>query len=35
MILARFTALLFFGLTVGIIGAILCKTLAGSAKDVE
>lgn len=35
MILARFTALLFFGLTVGIIGAILRQKLTGSAKDVE
>jgi voltage-gated potassium channel len=35
MILARFTALIFFGLTVGIIGAILRKKLTGSAKDVE
>ena len=35
MILARFTALIFFGLTIGIIGAILRKKLTGSAKDVE
>ncbi len=35
MILARFTALVFFGLTVGIIGAMLRKKLTGSAKDVE
>lgn len=35
MIFARFTALIFFGLTVGIIGAILRQKLTGSAKDVE
>lgn len=35
MILARFTALIFFGLTVGIVGAMLRKKLTGSAKDVE
>lgn len=35
MILVRFAALISFGLTVGIIGAIMRKTLTGSAKDVE
>ena len=35
MILVRFTALISFGLTIGIIGAIMRKTLIGSAKDVE
>lgn len=35
MILVRFTALISFGLTIGIIGAIMRKTLTGSAKDVE
>jgi voltage-gated potassium channel len=35
MIFARFTALIFFGLTIGIIGAIIRKKLTGSAKDVE
>lgn len=35
MVLARFTALIFFGLTIGIIGAIIRKKLTGSAKDVE
>lgn len=35
MILVRLTALIFFGLTIGIIGAIMRKTLTGSAKDVE
>lgn len=35
MIFVRFTALISFGLTIGIIGAIMRKTLTGSAKDVE
>lgn len=35
MVLVRLTALIAFGLTIGIIGAIMRKTLTGSAKDVE
>lgn len=35
MVLVRLTALISFGLTIGIIGAIMRKTLTGSAKDVE
>ncbi len=35
MVLARLTALLFLGLTIGIVGAILRQKLTGSAKDVE
>ncbi|MBU1292443.1 ion transporter [Patescibacteria group bacterium] len=35
MILVRFAALISFGLTIGIIGALVRKTLTGSAKDVE
>ena len=35
MILVRFTALISFGLTIGIIGSMMRKTLTGSAKDVE
>ncbi len=35
LILVRSTALISFGLTIGIIGSIMRKTLTGSAKDVE
>lgn len=35
MVMVRFAALISFGLTIGIIGAIMRKTLTGSAKDVE
>jgi len=35
MVFVRFTALIFFGLAIGIIGAILRQKLTGSAKDVE
>ncbi|MFN3188191.1 MAG: ion transporter [Candidatus Paceibacteria bacterium] len=35
MILTRLTALIFLGLTIGIVGAILRQKLTGSAKDVE
>lgn len=35
MIFVRLTSLIFLGLTIGIVGAILRQKLTGSAKDVE